>query len=71
MLSQNIFNEVLEKMDMMPLEEQELIIQILENRYRNQRREEILKNAELTLEEYRKGLTSKGTVADLLRELGG
>ena len=69
MLSQNIFNEVLEKMDMMPLEEQELIIQILENRYRDQRREEILKNAELTLEEYRKGLTSKGAVADLLREL--
>ncbi len=33
------------------------------------RRDEILKNAEITLEEHKKGLTSKGTVADLLKEL--
>ncbi len=33
------------------------------------RREEILKNAEITSEEHRKCLTSKGTVADLLKEL--
>ena len=34
------------------------------------KREEILRNAEMTLEEHKKGLTSKGTVADLLKELG-
>lgn len=52
-----------------PLEEQELLIEILRNRYRKKRRDEILKNAEKTLEEYRKGLTSKGAVADLLKEI--
>ncbi len=64
-----MFDQILEKVDTMPLEEQELIIEILKNRYREKRREDILKNAEETLEEYRKGLTSKGTVADLLKEL--
>ena len=34
------------------------------------RRDEILKNAEITLQEHKKGLISKGTVADLLKELG-
>jgi hypothetical protein len=63
------FEEVLEKVDTMPLEEQELIIEILKNRYREKRREEILENAKKTLEEHKKGLTSKGTVADLLKEL--
>jgi len=64
-----MFDQILEKVDTMPLEEQELIIEILQNRYREKRREDILKNAEKTLEEYRKGLTSKGTVTDLLKEL--
>ena len=63
------FEEVLEKVDTMPLEEQELIIEILKNRYREKRREEILENAKKSLEEHRKGLTSKGTVADLLKDL--
>ena len=63
------FEEVLEKVDTMPLEEQELIIEILKNRYREKRREEILESAKKTLEEHKKGLTSKGTVTDLLKDL--
>lgn len=63
------FNQILEEVDTMPLEEQEMIIEILRNRYREKRREEILENAKKTLEEHRKGLTSKGTVADLIKEL--
>ena len=63
------FEQILEKIDTMPLEEQEFIIEILKNRYREKRREEILKNAERTLVEHEKGLTSKGSVADLLKEL--
>lgn len=69
MQAATIFEEVLEKVDTMPLEEQELIIEILKNRYREKRREEILENAKKTLEEHKKGLTSKGTVADLLKDL--
>ena len=69
MQTTTMFEQVLEKVDTMPLEEQELIIDILKNRYREKRREDILKNAKRTLEEYRKGLASEGTVADLLEEL--
>ena len=69
MQTATMFEQILEKIDTMPLEEQEFIIEILKNRYREKRREEILKNAERTNEEHRKGLTSKGTVADLLKEL--
>jgi hypothetical protein len=36
------------------------IIDILKNCYRERRREEICKNAEKTLQEYRKGLTKSG-----------
>lgn len=65
----NLFNEVLQVVDNMSLEQQALIIDILENRYREKRREEIAQNAKQTLREYKKGLTKKGTVADLIKDL--
>jgi uncharacterized protein YeeX (DUF496 family) len=63
------FNDVLEVVNRMSLDEQSLIIEILENRYRERRREDILRNARKTLQEYKKGLTKKGTVADLIKDL--
>lgn len=65
----NLFNEVLQVVDNMSLEQQAIIIDILENRYREKRREEIAQNAKQTLREYKKGLTKKGTVRDLLKDL--
>ncbi|HGJ67079.1 TPA: hypothetical protein ENS27_17095 [bacterium] len=65
----SIINEVLQAIDNMSLEQQSLIIDILENRYREKRREEIAKNAKQTLQEYKKGLTKKGTVTDLIKDL--
>ena len=67
--SQNVLDEILGKVDEMPLEDQDLLVELIRNRYKEKRREEILANARQTLEEHTKGLTSKGTVADLLREL--
>lgn len=64
-----VVEEILEKVNIMPLEDQCIITEILKNRYREKRRGEILKYLEETMEEYRKGLTSKGSVADLLKEL--
>ncbi|PIU56720.1 MAG: hypothetical protein COS88_02550 [Chloroflexi bacterium CG07_land_8_20_14_0_80_51_10] len=69
MQSKSIFDEVLDKASSMPLEDQDMMIEILKNRATEKRREEISKNAEETLEEYKRGLTSKGSVADLLKEL--
>ena len=63
------FNEILDKVDKMPLEEQNFIIEVLKNRNRERKREEIYKNARQTLDEYKKGLTSRGSVADLLRDM--
>jgi len=63
------FNEILDKVEKMPLDDQNLVIEILRNRYIEFRREEILKNAQGTLEEYKSGLTSHGKVADLLKDI--
>ena len=65
----SLINEVLQVIDNMSLEQQSLIIDVLENRYREKRREEISKNAKQTLREYRKGLTKRGTVTDLIKDL--
>lgn len=69
MAYQNILDEILDKVDEMPLEDQGMLVELIRNRYKEKRREEILANARQTLEEHTKGLTSKGTASDLLREL--
>ena len=56
-------------LDEMPLENQSLLIELIRNRYKEKRRQDILANAHQTREEYKEGLTSKGAVSDLLREL--
>ena len=56
-------------LDEMPLENQSLLVELIRNRYKEKRRQDILANAHQTREEYKEGLTSKGTVSDLLREL--
>ena len=67
--SRNMLDEILDKVDEIPLEDQGILAELIRNRYKEKRREEILANARQTMEEYNKGLTSKGTVSDLLREL--
>jgi len=71
MRARGAFDEILDKVDEMPLEDQSMIIELIRNRHREKRREEILRNAQQTLEEYKKGLTSKGSLAELLQELEG
>ncbi|MFA4835725.1 MAG: hypothetical protein WC749_06645 [Dehalococcoidia bacterium] len=65
----NVFDEILTKAEKMSLEDQTMIIDILRSRCIDKRREEILRNAKESLEEYRKGTVSKGSVEDLLQEL--
>ena len=67
--TQNILDEILGKVEEMPLEDQDLLVELIRNRYMEKRREDILANARQTLEEHKKGLTSKGTPSDLFREL--
>jgi len=64
-----MLDEILDKVDEMPLEEQNMLVELIRNRYKEKRREEILANARQTLEEHGKGLTSQGNVSHLLQEL--
>ena len=68
MESQNMLDEIVGKLDEMPSEDQDLLVELIRNRYKEKRREDILANAHQTLEEYKKGLTSKGTISDLFRD---
>ncbi len=69
MASTTKFDEILNKIDFMSIEEQEILLEILKNRYKERRRELILANAKKTLEEYKAGLTSEGSAEDLIKEL--
>jgi hypothetical protein len=64
-----MLDEILVKVAEMPLEDQDLLVDLIRNRYKEKRRDDILANAQQTLEEYKKGLTSEGTSSDLFREL--
>ncbi len=66
---QNAINEILDKVNEIPLEDQGLLLELIRNRYREKRRDEILANAHQSEKEYKKGLTSNGSVSDLLREM--
>jgi len=67
MKSRSMLDEILEKVEQLPLEDQDMIVELIRNRYRQKRQDEIPTNARQTFEEYKKGLTSKGGVSDLLR----
>ena len=66
---QNTINEILDKVNEIPLEDQGLLLELIRNRYLEKRRDEILANTHQSEEEYKKGLTSNGSVSDLLREM--
>lgn len=63
------FATIIDELSKIPLEEQEMVLEILQKRVIEKRREEISQHAEESIEEYEKGLTSKGDVSDLIKEL--
>jgi hypothetical protein len=69
MNNQNILDEILDKVDEMPLEEQGILGDLIKKRYNEKRRGEILANVRKTRREHTKGQTSRGTVLDLVKEL--
>jgi hypothetical protein len=60
--------QALEAVEKLPVEGQAVLIEIVEKRLIEQRRKEIADNARVTLEAFREGRASYGTVADLRRE---
>ena len=65
------FQEVLEKIETLPLNEQTMLIEIVHQRVVQQRRAELVEEVAEAREAYQAGEVHRGTVADLLSELDG
>ncbi len=63
------FEAALDVIDRLPTDDQEAIIEIVRRRITERRRREIADNAQATLQAFREGSASYGTVDDLRREL--
>jgi len=63
------FNDLLEAIARRPVEEQEMIAEIVRKRVIDERREEIKESIRISRQEYQDGLTGHGTVEDFEREI--
>jgi len=63
------FEAALDVIDRLPPDDQEAIIEIVRKRMTERRRREIADNAQATLQAFREGRASYGTVDDLRQEL--
>jgi hypothetical protein len=63
------FGAVVEVVETLPLEDQEMLVDLVRHRLIEQRRAEIAANIARTREEYEQGQVQRGTVDDLLAEL--
>ncbi len=63
------FQELIESVEALPLDDREILMDIINRRIIEQRREELVADMEESLQAYRKGEVRIGTVDDLLRDL--
>jgi hypothetical protein len=63
------FEEVLEEVETLPLDDQELLIDLVRQRVADKRRAEIAASIAETRAEYKAGTVKRGTAADLMAEL--
>ena len=63
------FNQILEMIGNLSLDEQDDIINIVKNRQIEQRREEIATNIAIAHQEYQEGKVFRGTLDDIITEL--
>lgn len=63
------FNQILEQIDALSLDEQDDLIQIVRHRQIEKRRDEIAENINKSHQEYKKGQVVRGTVDEILAEL--
>ena len=62
------FDAVVEAVEALPLEEQEMLVDLIRRRWTEQRRAEIGAAISQSLEEYQKGEVGRGTLEDLFRQ---
>jgi len=63
------FQELIESVEALPLDDREILMDIINRRIIEQRRDELVADMEESLQAYRKGEVRIGTVDDLLRDL--
>jgi len=63
------FQNAIEVVEALPLEDQEILLDILANRLRQQRRDDVLKSIAEAEQDYADGNVRRGSVADLMAEL--
>ncbi len=63
------FQQALDVVEKLPAEDQETLVDIIRRRLIELRRAEIARNAQATLQAFREGRASYGTVDDLRRDL--
>lgn len=69
MQAMSYFEEVLEVVETLPLDDQEILVELVRQRVADKRRAEIAHNIAETHAEYEVGQTQRGSVADLMSEL--
>ena len=62
------FQELIESVEALPLDDREILMDIINRRIIEQKREELVADMEESLQAYRKGEVRIGTVDDLLRD---
>jgi hypothetical protein len=63
------FQELIESVEALPIEDREMLVEIINKRIIEQRREQLVADMEEALEAYKRGDVHIGTVDDLLKDL--
>jgi DNA-binding NtrC family response regulator len=67
--TQSHLDQILDEIASLSLDEQEMLLDILKKRYIEQRRRRIAREVREAQREHKKGLTKRGTVEDLMKDL--
>ncbi|HED03412.1 MAG TPA: hypothetical protein ENI60_01425 [Candidatus Fraserbacteria bacterium] len=63
------FNDILEIIESLPEDQRESLIEIVQRRWIEHRREQLASNIEAARAEYKRGEIKSGTVEDLMKEI--
>jgi hypothetical protein len=66
---QSHLDQILDEIAALSLDEQELLLEIIKKRHIEQKRQRIVREVKEAQREHRKGLTKRGTVKDLMKDL--
>ena len=69
MKTYSTFQEALDTVESLTIDEQAMLIEIIQNRLREQQRQELLKNVAQAEKEYTQGNFRRGSVDELMNEV--